>query len=92
MTESEALASARRVVVKVGTSNLTENNKLSERKVKNLVEKLVALKKAGKEIILVTSGAIRAGMTKLELLERPRDVKVLQATAAVGQNELMKTY
>lgn len=86
------LGRARRIVVKIGTSNLTENSRLSERKVKNLVENLMALKKEKKELILVSSGAIGAGMSKLDLKQRPRDVKMLQATAAVGQNELMKVY
>ncbi|MBM3309363.1 MAG: glutamate 5-kinase [Candidatus Altiarchaeales archaeon] len=92
MNALDALRKARRVVVKVGTSNLTESNRLSVRKVKNLVDRLMALKKEGKELILVSSGAIGAGMSKLDLKQRPRDVKMLQATAAVGQNELMKSY
>lgn len=92
MNAVEALSKAKRVVVKVGTSNLTEDNRFSGRKVKKLVSLLMKLKKEGKELILVSSGAIGAGMTKLSLKQRPRDVKVLQATAAVGQNELMKVY
>lgn len=86
------LSGSRRVVVKVGTSNLTENNRLSEGKVRNLVEKIMDLRKDGKEVILVSSGAIGAGMARLNLKQRPRDVRMLQATAAVGQNELMKVY
>lgn len=88
----DLLAKAKRVVVKVGTGNLTEGNRLSERKVAGIVNRIVSLKKEGKEVILVSSGAIGAGMTRLGLRERPRDVKQLQAAAAVGQGELMKIY
>lgn len=87
-----ALNGAGRVVVKIGTSNLTENNRLSERKVSGIVDRVMALKSDGKEVILVSSGAIAAGMNALKLKERPRDVKLSQATAAVGQNELMQVY
>jgi glutamate 5-kinase len=89
---SATINRARRVVVKIGTSNLTIDNRLSDRKVKDIVGKIAALRKSGKEVILVSSGAIAAGMTALNLKQRPRDVRVLQAAAAVGQNELMKLY
>ena len=92
MKQDGLLSKSKRVVIKVGTSNLTENNRLSESKVKNLVDKLMKLKNNKKELILVSSGAIGAGMSKLGLKQKPRDVKMLQATAAVGQNELMKVY
>ncbi len=84
---------ARRIVVKVGTSNLTdERYRLDSKKVAKLTSQIVELRRRGKEVILVSSGAISAGMGKLNLRQRPRDVKLLQATAAVGQNVLMNTY
>ncbi|MBE0516693.1 MAG: glutamate 5-kinase [Methanophagales archaeon] len=87
------LSKARRIVIKVGTSNLTDKNyRLEPRKVEKLAKEIIELKNNGKEVILVTSGAIGAGIGKLDLKQRPRDIKVLQATAAVGQNILMSTY
>ncbi len=84
---------ARRIVVKVGTSSLTDSNyRLQPRKIGKLVREFVELKNRGKEVILVSSGAIGAGIDKLNLKRRPRDIKVLQATAAVGQSILMSTY
>lgn len=87
------LSKARRIVIKVGTSNLTDKNyRLEPRKVEKLAKEIIELNNKGKEVILVTSGAIGAGIGKLDLKQRPRDIKVLQATAAVGQNILMSTY
>ncbi len=84
---------AKRIVIKVGTSNLTDKSyRLDPRKVERLAKEIADLKKEGREIILVTSGAIGAGIGKLDLKQRPRDIKVLQATAAVGQSILMSTY
>jgi glutamate 5-kinase len=91
--EVRDLSKAKRIVIKVGTSNLTDKNyRLEPRKVEKLAKDIVELKRHGKEVILVTSGAIGAGIGKLDLKRRPRDIKVLQATAAVGQNILMSTY
>jgi glutamate 5-kinase len=87
------LSKARRIVIKVGTSSLTdENYRLDSHKVEKLAKEIVELKRHGKEVILVTSGAIGAGIGKLDLKQRPRDIKVLQATAAIGQSILMSTY
>ena len=91
--ESIELSKARRIVIKVGTSSLTDkNNRLDPPKVEKLTKEIVELKKRGKEVILVTSGAIGAGIGKLDLKQRPREIKVLQATAAIGQSILMSTY
>lgn len=84
---------AKKIVVKVGTSSLTGKDKrLSRTKVRKLVKDVVGLRKEGKDIIIVSSGAIAAGIGKLGFKERSRDIKMLQATAAVGQNELMRIY
>ena len=83
----------RRVVVKVGTSILTTNtNRLDTSYVEELVEEIAGLRRANLEITLVTSGAIAAGMKILELNRRPKDLPTLQAAAAVGQSNLMRTY
>ncbi len=88
-----AVAKAKRIVIKVGTSTLTDDNhRLAPAKVEKLAREIVELKRRGKEVILVSSGAIGAGIGKLNLKQRPRDIKLLQATAAVGQSILMSTY
>lgn len=83
----------KRVVVKVGTSTLThKTGRLNIRRVEQLVKTLADLQNSGKEIILVSSGAIGLGMSKLGLVERPTDTPSKQACAAVGQCELMYMY
>lgn len=84
---------AKRIVVKVGTSTLTyENGKLNLRRVEKLCKVLSDLQNSGKEMILVSSGAIGVGVGKLGLEERPRETEKKQAVAAVGQCELMFIY
>lgn len=84
---------AKRVVVKVGTSTLTyENGKINIRRVDKLCKVLSDLQNAGKEIILVSSGAIGVGVGKLGLKQRPAENREKQAVAAVGQCELMFMY
>ena len=88
-----AVTEARRVVVKVGTSTLTyENGKLNLRRMETLCKVLSDLQNAGREIILVSSGAIGVGVGKLGLPERPTETRKKQALAAVGQCELMFMY
>jgi len=87
------LSDAQRVVVKVGTSTLTHaTGLLNVRRVEQLVRVLSDLKNAGKEIILVTSGAIGVGAGKLGMRKRPSDMPTKQACAALGQSELMYVY
>lgn len=87
------LSEARRVVVKVGTSTLTHaTGLLNIRRVHELVRVLSDLKNAGKEVVLVTSGAIGVGAGKLSLHGRPSDMPTKQACAAIGQCELMYVY
>ena len=90
---SNAITRAKRVVVKVGTSTLTyENGRLNLRRIETLVRVLSDIKNSGKELILVTSGAIGVGTGQLGLKERPKDVVGKQAAAAVGQGRLMHLY
>ena len=82
-----------RIVVKVGTSTLThDSGNLDLRSMEHLVRTLSDLSGMGHEIILVTSGAIAVGPAKLGLSERPRELRMKQATAAVGQCRMMHLY
>ena len=83
----------KRIVIKLGTSTLThKTGKLNIRRMTNLVQVLSDLHNAGKEIILVSSGAQGIALGKLGLAEKPKDTKGKQAIAAVGQCELMHIY
>lgn len=82
-----------RIVVKVGTSTLMHlTGKLNIRRIGALCETLSDFKNSGHEIVLVSSGAISMGVSKLALEKRPSDMPTKQAAAAVGQCELMYTY
>ena len=82
-----------RIVVKVGTSTLThESGALDLRSMEHLVRTLADLHGAGNEVILVTSGAIAVGTAKLGLAERPKELRMKQAAAAVGQCRMMHIY
>ena len=83
----------RRIVVKVGTSTLTyPTGLINIRHLERLCRVLADLRNAGNEILLVSSGAVGVGMGILGLPERPRELTMKQAAAAVGQCELMYTY
>lgn len=87
------ISDKKRVVIKVGTSTLTHSTgMLNIRRIDSLIKILSDLKNSGKEIILVTSGAIGVGCGKLGLSERPKDTPSKQAIAAIGQCELMYFY
>ncbi len=87
------LKNSKRIVVKIGTSSITyKNGKLNLRQIERLTEILTDLSNSGKEIILVTSGAIGAGMGKLGLSNKPKTLEMKQATAAIGQAYLMQIY
>ena len=85
--------SPERIVVKVGTSSLvSEHGSLDQGKMADLVGQLAEVKRQGRDVVLVTSGAIRAGMERLGFAARPKNIPDQQASAAVGQSLLMKTY
>ena len=87
------LAKARRIVVKVGSSLVTNEGKgLHEEAIAHWCEQLAALVKEGREVIMVSSGAIAEGMKRLGWAVRPKDVSQLQAAAAVGQMGLVQMY
>ena len=83
----------KRIVFKVGTSSLTnEDGSLSRSKVKAITQQLAMLHEAGHELILVSSGAIAAGFGALGFKKRPTKIADKQASAAVGQGLLLEEY
>ncbi len=87
------ISDKKRIVIKLGTSTLAHSTgKLNIRRMTNLVRVISDLHNSGKEIIMVSSGAIGLGTGKLGLSKRPKDTKLKQAVAAVGQCELMHIY
>jgi glutamate 5-kinase len=88
-----ALTGAKRVIVKVGTNLLVEHERgLNVKFIAEIVRQIMELRKSGKEILLVTSGAIGAGKKRLKLPQMPHDISIKQACAAVGQGILMRIY
>lgn len=84
---------AKRLVIKIGTSTLAHaTGRLNIQRMERLVKVIADLKNAGKEIVLVSSGAIGIGAGKLGLSEKPKSLSGKQACAAVGQCELMYIY
>lgn len=88
-----ALASAYRIVVKLGTRVVTHDGiELAAGRVHAIVEELARMRKAGREVVLVSSGAVGMGMRVLGRTERPRSLGLRQACAAVGQGHLIGLY
>lgn len=84
---------SRRIVIKVGTSTLTyENGKINIRQMEHLVRVISDLVNKGNEVVLVSSGAVGAGVGKLGLEQRPDEIRKKQALAAIGQASLVSMY
>jgi glutamate 5-kinase len=93
MIRDKLIKNARCVVVKVGTSTITNSDgTLDKLQIEKLALQISCLREKGKDVIVVTSGAIGAGMAVLGLKKRPNDISGLQACAAVGQGRLIETY
>lgn len=93
LSRQEIVQTAQTVVVKVGTNVLTSSGgTLNARRIGKLVDEIVYLEKLGKNVILVSSGAVGAGVGLLGLKSRPTEHPKLQAVAAIGQSKLMQTY
>jgi glutamate 5-kinase len=93
MTADHPLLRARRIVVKVGSSLVTnEGRGIDGTAIGNWCRQLAALSQAGREIVMVSSGAIAEGMKRLGWTARPRELHELQAAAAVGQMGLAHMY
>ncbi len=89
----KALADAKRIVIKIGTSSLVHpNGSMNLRRIEKLARVMAELKNEGREVILVSSGAIGVGSEVLKLGKRPATVAGRQAAAAVGQVHLMQVY
>ena len=87
------IARARRVVVKIGSGVLGGNgSRLDRERIEQLVEEIAALHTAGREVVVVTSGAVAAGVARLGLAQRPRTIPHKQAASAVGQIGVMSVY
>ncbi|NLB53276.1 MAG: glutamate 5-kinase [Syntrophomonadaceae bacterium] len=93
MVTRENLMKAQRIVVKVGTSTLTyTNGKLNLSRIESLVRQIVDLHNSGKEMILVSSGAIGVGADRMGFKRVPRTIPEKQALAAIGQGALLHMY
>ena len=94
MNRTELMKDKKRIVVKVGSSTLThaETGDMNLEKMERLVRVLTDWSNAGKEVVLVSSGAIAVGRKALNLNERPKEPSVKQACAAIGQSRLMMVY
>jgi glutamate 5-kinase len=87
------LVEARRVVIKIGSRVLVQKTgRPDRRRMRELVRQVASLHKAGRELIVVSSGAIGSGIEALGWSKRPSSLKLLQMAAAVGQSRLMAAY
>jgi glutamate 5-kinase len=93
MEDRIKLRTKNKIVVKIGTSLLTHSNgSINFQRIEKLAKVLSELRKTGKEVMLVTSGAIAVGASKIGLSQRPDKLPEKQALAAIGQAELIKIY
>ncbi len=93
LLRQEIATSAHTVVVKVGTRVLTNSDgTLNQDRIDHLANELNTIRLSGRRVVLVSSGAVGAGISQLGLTERPRDLARLQAVAAVGQTRLIEAY
>ncbi|SEA48224.1 glutamate 5-kinase [Microbulbifer marinus] len=93
MQARQQLAASRRWVIKIGSALLTDNGRgVNRAAIFNWVEQIAALRQRGIEVILVSSGAVAAGMDRLGWRRRPESIHQLQAAAAIGQSHLVQVY
>ena len=93
MAERAEISSSRRWVVKVGSALLTDDGRgLDATMIDNLVGQLAQLRARGCEVVLVSSGAVAAGIVRLGMASRPHLLHELQAAAAVGQSVVVQSY
>jgi glutamate 5-kinase len=86
------LEKARRVVLKLGSSVITATDGLNLPLIQRLVGEIATLRQADRQVIMVSSGAVAAGLRKLGICMRPTGMPQMQAVAAAGQSSLMQTY
>ena len=93
LPERKKLAASRRVVIKIGSRALVQSNgRPDARRMAALVDGIAALHREGREVVVVSSGAIACGLQALGMKKRPEDLPTLQMAAAVGQSRLMAAY
>ncbi|MFP4648132.1 MAG: glutamate 5-kinase [Halorhodospira sp.] len=93
MSQREALRTAQRWVIKVGSALITDNGRgLAHEQISAWTEQVAALRKAGRQVTVVSSGSVAEGMQRLGWRERPRAVYQLQAAAGVGQSGLVHAW
>jgi len=93
MSKRQLVKQSRRWVIKIGSALLTDNGRgLDHEAMAHWVEQIAALSKKGYEVVLVSSGAVAAGMTRLGWKTRPKAIHEQQAAAAVGQSSLIQAY
>ena len=94
MNREELMAGKKRIVVKIGSSTLThaETGDMDLVKMERLVRVLTDISNCGKDVVLVSSGAIAVGRKTMKITERPKEKSVKQACAAIGQTRLMMVY
>ena len=80
---------AKRIVIKIGTNTLTHNNALDGDYIQRIAAQVKAILDTGKQVVLVSSGAIAMGASRLALLETPREIEMREGCAAIGQTLLM---
>lgn len=88
----EIISKVRRIVIKVGSAVLTNDNGINTSFVADIAREISLLRKEGKEVILVSSGAVAAGRKRIGMQEPSLSMKEKQALAAIGQSSLMRTY
>ena len=92
-TARQSLTDARRWVIKIGSAVLTDNGQgLNKASIERLAQSVIALREDGAEVIIVSSGAVAAGLARLNMTMRPSALDQLQAAAAVGQSSLVQAY
>ena len=94
MNIREAVKDKKRIVIKIGSSSLMHNEtgRLNLGKIEKLVRTIVDIKNSGKDVVLISSGAIAVGRMAIGLNEKPDELPVKQACAAIGQAKLMMVY
>ena len=90
--EKYKFSEAKRVVIKLGSSVVTNEKGLNENFLSDLIQQIAFIVAQGVEVLVVTSGAVAAGIKRLEIKKRPKELSQLQAAAAVGQMDLAQIY
>jgi glutamate 5-kinase len=92
-SRKDALKKIRRVVIKIGSTVVASRTAgVNQSRLRTLSEEFAWLRERGIEVIVVTSGAVAAGMGRLGLTEKPRTIELKQAAASVGQSALTRMY